>query len=133
MLPETCTSVYIEGETVKVKIWVSTTGPWLEFQFCDENRTPPQGEMPFTLDYRSPYDVDVDVFRDEDEMQDALVIVEWDNPVPGAKRCVLMLLHWIAEGIAEQVGLLGDYGYDRPSVQRPMHKVSRRKVIFELR
>lgn len=56
MLPETCTSVHTKGETGKVKIWVSTTGPWMEFQFCDENGTPPQDEMPFTLDldYRLP-------------------------------------------------------------------------------
>lgn len=71
------------------------------------------------------------MFKDEDKMQDALIIVEWDDPVPGAKRCVLVLLHWIAEGMAERVGLLGDYGYDLPSVQRSMNKVPRRKVNVE--
>lgn len=85
------------------------------------------------MENRSLYDIDVDVSEDADKMQDALMIVEWMNPFPGAGRCVLLFLHWVVEGIAERLDLLGNYGYELPSVRRSMNKVPRRKVKFELR
>ena len=129
LLPETSTSIIIEGEIVKVKRSSMVSSG---FFLCGHDGAGIQDLM-IRLE-RDVDTIDEKGFSNEEgcEPQDALIVIEWHDDQPESEtRFVLILLRWVGEGIAERLGLLGAYRY---SIKKTIiQSVPRRRQRIELR
>lgn len=129
ILPEKSISIFLEGEIITVMQRKTDESFW----FCQKDNEP-------ILDHVIYAYPDIDGVEKEDsdskgrefELRDALILIEWnDDQRSSETRFVLMLLQWVADGIAERVGLLGEY---RKSWDiRFVKSLPRKRKKFELK
>ncbi|MCJ1261537.1 hypothetical protein MMC22_001401 [Lobaria immixta] len=129
ILPEKSISIFLEGEIITVMQRKTDESFW----FCQKDNGPILDHVIYAYpDIDGAEKEESDSNGREFELRDALILIEWnDDQRSSETRFVLMLLQWVADGIAERVGLLGEY---RKSWDiRFVKSLPRKRKKFELK